>query len=117
MRHLQSSSDTEDKKVLDAFIAGDFSCQKTDIPDTAIGRDYAGEQENCKIKNCGGIEGITTNENSRTRHLLVAPILCPISEVMLKIRGAISSLPKQHHQLNAFCTDRQNKRVSSLKSI
>ena len=83
------------------------------ISGTAIGRDYAGEQENCKIKNCGGIKGITTNENSRTRHLLVAPILCPISEAMLKIGGAISSLPKQHHQLNAFCADRQNKMVSS----
>ena len=54
IRHLQSSSDPEDKKVSDAFMAGDFSCQKTDIPGTAIGRDHAGEQENCKIKNGGG---------------------------------------------------------------
>ena len=46
---LQSSSDPEDKKVWDAFMAGDFSCQKTDIPGTAIGRDHAGEQENCNI--------------------------------------------------------------------
>ena len=36
---------------------------------------------------------------------------------MLKIGGAISCLPKQHHQLNAFCTDRQNKRVSSLLKV
>ena len=89
MRHLQSSSDPEDKNVWDVFMAGDFSCQKTDIPGTAIGRDHAGEQENCQIMNRGGIKGITTNENSRTRNLLVAPILCPISEAMLKIGGAI----------------------------
>ena len=55
MRHLQNSSDPEDKMVWDAFIAGDFSCQKSDTPGTAIGRDHAGEQENCKIKNRGGI--------------------------------------------------------------
>ena len=53
MRHLQSSSDPEDKKVWDAFMAGDFSCQKTDIPGTVIGRDHAGDQENYKIKNRG----------------------------------------------------------------
>ena len=48
MRPLQSSSDPEDK-VWDAFMAGDFSCQKTDIPGTAIGRDHAGDQAKCKI--------------------------------------------------------------------
>ena len=63
--YLQSSSDPGDKNVSDAFMAGDFSCQKTDIPGTAIDRDHAGEQENCKIKNHGGIKGIATNENSR----------------------------------------------------
>ena len=36
---------------------------------------------------------------------------------MLKIGGAISSLPKQHRQLNAFYTDRQNKRVSSILKV
>ena len=59
MHPLQSSSDPEDK-VWDTFMAGNISCQKTDIPGTAIGRDHAGEQENCKIKNRGGIKGITT---------------------------------------------------------
>ena len=44
-----SCSDTEDKKVWDAFRAGDFSCQKTDIPGMAIDRDHAGEQESRRI--------------------------------------------------------------------
>ena len=61
------------------FMRGDFSCQKSNIPGTAIGRDYAGEQENKKIKNRGGIAGITRNKNSRTRHFLAALILSSIS--------------------------------------
>ena len=61
------------------FVRGDFSCQKSSIPGTAIGRDHADEQENKIIKNCGGITGITRNENSRTRHFLAATILPSIS--------------------------------------
>ena len=87
MRHLQTSTNIEDRKIWDAFMAGDFSCQKSEVPVTSIGRDHAGEQENCKIKNRGGIKGITMNENSRTRHFLVEPILQSISEQMLKLGG------------------------------
>ena len=38
----------EDRKVWQAFSDGDFSCQKSEIPGTAIGRDHCGEQENKK---------------------------------------------------------------------
>ena len=68
MHHLENSEDEEDRKVWQSFSNGDFSCQKSDIPGTAIGRDHTGEQENKKIKNRGGIKGITMNQNSRTRH-------------------------------------------------
>ena len=66
MRSLETSS----PEVWRAFMDGDFSIQKSDIPATAIGRDHAGEQQNKVIKNRGGVTGITCNENSRTRHFL-----------------------------------------------
>ena len=97
MRHLQISNDPEDKKVWDAFMDGDFSCQKSEIPGTSIGRDHAGEQVNRTIKNRGGITGITKNENARTRHFLIAPILCSISEQMLKLGGVSSPSSRSHH--------------------
>ena len=50
------------EKVWQAFSNGDFSCQKSEIPGAAIGRDNCGEQENRKIKNRGGIKGITIRE-------------------------------------------------------
>ena len=117
MKHLRTSSDPEDRKIWNAFMAGDFSCQKSDIPGTSIGRDHAGEQENRTIKNRGGITGITTNENARTRHFLIAPILKSLSEEMLKLGGASSSVPKCHHQLNKAYTKRQNLRISSLLKV
>ena len=57
MLHLKDSNGMEDRKVWQAFSDGDFSCQNSDIPGTAIGRDHCGEQENKKIKNRGGIKG------------------------------------------------------------
>ena len=61
MLHLKDSNDMEDRKVWQAFSDGDFSCQESEIPGTAIGRDHCGDQENKKIKNRGGIKGITMN--------------------------------------------------------
>ena len=46
MHHLKESEDVEDRKVWQAFKNGDFSCQKSTIPGTSIGRDHCGEQEN-----------------------------------------------------------------------
>ena len=48
MLHLKDSNDMEDRKVWQAFSDGDFSCQESEIPGTAIGRDHCGEQENKK---------------------------------------------------------------------
>ena len=47
MYHLRESDNVEDQKVWKAFENGDFSCQKTNIPGTAIGRDHC---ENKRIK-------------------------------------------------------------------
>ena len=89
MHHLKESEDVEDRKVWQAFKNGDFSCQKSNIPGTAIGRDHCGEQENKKIKNRGGITGITMNENSRTRYFLAAPVLASLTDQMLNLGGHI----------------------------
>ena len=114
MIHLQISNDPEDKKVWDAFMDSDFSSQKSEIPGTSIGRDHAGEQVNRTIKNRGGITGITKNENARTRHFLIAPILCSISEQMLKLGGVSSPSSRSHHQLTQSYTRQQNQRITSL---
>ena len=82
MYHLRESDNVEDQKVWKAFENADFSCQKTNIPGTAIGRDHCGEQENKKIKNRGGITGLAMNENSRTRYFLAAPVLASLMDQM-----------------------------------
>ena len=55
---------TSDPKVWESFIQGNVSCQRTQIPGTALGRDHAGEQVNKVLKTRGSITGITRNENS-----------------------------------------------------
>ena len=76
---------------------GDFCCQKTEMPEIAIGRGHASEQE-----------------NSQTQHFLVAPVVCAILEQMLNIGGRASLVRKTDHQLTNSFTERQNKNVSSL---
>lgn len=79
----------DEPDIWKSFMEGNFSCQKSDIQGTAIGRDHAGEQVNKVLKTRGGITGITRNENSRTRHFLLAPVLQSISDEMLKLGGGI----------------------------
>ena len=38
--------ETDEPDVWESFMQGNFSCQKSKIPGTALGRDYAGEQVN-----------------------------------------------------------------------
>ena len=95
----------------------DFSCQKTSIPGTAIGRDHCGEQENRRLKTRGGIRGITKNDNRRTTQFLVAPVLSYFFDEMA-IKGGINQATIiTHHQLNNPYTQRQNKKVSSLLEV
>ena len=96
---------------------GDFSCQKSEIPGKSISRDHAGEQVNRIIKNRVGITGITKNENARTRYFLIAPILCSISEQMLKLGGVLSPSSRSHHQLTQSYTRQQNQRITSLLNV
>ena len=52
------------QQVWDAFEKGGFVVQKSDIPFTAIGVDYAGEQVNKILKINGGLVGISNNVNA-----------------------------------------------------
>ena len=113
MRHLEQ----DDPAVWRTFLEGDLCCQKTEIPGIAIGGDHAGEQENKKMKNRGGISGLTQPDNSWTWHFPVAPVVCAISEQMLNIGGRESLVREKHHQLTNYFTERQNKNVSSLLSV
>ena len=109
------SLETSSPEIWEAFMDGDFSVQKSEIRATAIGRDHAGEQQNKVIKN--GITGITCNENSRTRHFLISPVLIVIAEEMQQLGGVVQPSSKKHHQLINKYTSFQNARVSSLLSI
>ena len=40
MLYLKNSNDMEDRKVWQAFSDGDFSCQNSETPGTAIERDH-----------------------------------------------------------------------------
>ena len=96
MYHLRESDNVDNQKVWKAFENGDFSWQKTNIPGTAIGRDHCGKQENKKIKNRGGITGITMNENSRTRYVLAS-----LKDQMFNLGGHIGKRSAgKHHQLS-----------------
>ena len=117
MLSLKDSDDLEDRKVWQAFSNGDFSYQKSVIPGTAIRRDHCGEQENRKIKNRGGIKGITMNPNSRTRHFLAAPVLASITDQMFDLGGHITRSSTKHHQLNNAYIRRQNEAVNSLLQV
>ena len=118
MYHLRESDNVEDQKVWKAFENGDFSCQKTNISETAIGRDHCGEQENKKIKNRGGITGITMNENSRTRYFLAAPVLASLTDQMFNLGGHIGKRSAgKHHQLSNAYINRQSKCVKSLLPV
>ena len=107
MKYLQSS----DPDIWKHFLSGEFTIQKSRIPFTAIGSDQAGEQVNRELKTSGGITGITRNENSRTRQILIAPILADISHRMINQVSASSSTYLRHHQFTKVYTERQNKKV------
>ena len=94
---------------------GCFSCQKSDIPEAAIGRNHAGKQENKIIKSCGAIIGVTRGKNSRTRHFQAAPLLFSISKEMMEIgRTNISKASLRYHQLSHSYSKRQNENTSAL---
>ena len=83
-----------------------FSVQKIGISGTA---DHAGEQEVKRIKNRGGVKGITGNENSRTLHFLVSSVLAQIADEVEQSANPTSS-SIQHHQLSdSYLTRRHNK--------
>ena len=112
MYHLRES----DPLVWNA-LDKDFSCQKSNVPGTAIGRDHCGEQVNRCLKTRGGLTGITRNENSRTRQLLVAPVLSSIFNEMSSIGGMNPTVVRKHHQLNTPYIKRQNDKVRSLLEV
>ena len=113
MRYLQTS----DPEIWMHFSAGEFSVQKTQIPFTAIGRDHAGEQVNRELKTRGGITGITHNDNSRTRQILIAPVLADIWNQMMDQGNASTSAYSKHHQFTKAYTERQNKKVLSFLEV
>ena len=87
------------------FSAGEFSVQKTQIPFTAIGHDHAGEQVNRELKTRGGITGITHNDNSRTRQILIAPVLADIWNQMMDQGNASTSAYSKYHQFTKAYTE------------
>lgn len=89
---------TSDSEIWEYLGEGNFSVTKSKIPFTSIGVDHAGEQVNKILKSDGGLCGISSNENARTRLLLIAPIIAQITEE-LKSAGRSSASAPLHHQL------------------
>ena len=71
---------TSDSEIWEYLGEGNLSVTKSKIPFTSIGVDHAGEQVNKILKSDGGLCGISSNENARTRLLLIAPIIAQITE-------------------------------------
>ena len=113
MRRLEE----DDPEVWRLFMSGEFSVQKTDGYFTAIGRDHAGEQVNKDLKTRGGLLGISSNENSRTKHILISPVVEEICNEMSNMGGAKTSGTNKHHQFSTAYTNRQNIKVVSLCDI
>ena len=101
-------------EVWKMFCEGQFSVQQSEIPFTARGRDHAGEQVNKVLKTRGGLKGITTNENSRLRHLLIAPLLSSITSEVMEKGDKQSYTALKHHQLGDAYNNRFNGKMSSL---
>jgi hypothetical protein len=106
-----------DPEIWNYFEEGNFSVQKTTIPFVAIGRDHAGEQENKVLKVQGGLQGITRQENARTRYFLIAPILKEIVNDMQKMGGSPEEQNLLHHQLINRRLLLQNRDVSRLVDV
>ena len=72
---------------------------------------------NRELKTRGGITGITRNGNSRTRQILIAPVLADIWNQMMDQGNATTSAYSKHHQFTKAFTERQNKKVLSFLEV
>ena len=97
---------TNDSEIWQYLGEGNFSVKQSKIPFTSIGVDHAGEQVSKILKS-----GISSNENARTRLLLIAPIIAQITEE-LKSAGR-SSASASHHQL---CNNFLRSKIRKLES-
>ena len=100
MRYLKQN----DPVTWKYFMEGNFYCQKSNIPFTAIGRDHCGEQENKVLKGRGGVSGQSSNTNSTNRYFMIALVLSQIYSEMLKAGGESTISSKHHHKLNTAFT-------------
>ena len=112
MRRLEE----EDPAIWEALANGQFSVSKSSVPFTSIGVDYAGEQVNRVLKVDGGLTGISSNQNARTRLLLIAPIISHLTEEM-KARSCSQEKVKTHHQLTPSFLSTQRKKIERLQPI
>ena len=105
----------DDPYIWHELLAGEYSVQTSSVPFTAKGNDHCGEQINKILKVAGGLIGISSNENARTRFFLTAPFLANIEEEMKEMSAKPTTICKPtHHQLNEVHTKRQYGMVSKL---
>ena len=62
------------------YLEENVSVNKTGIPFTSIGSDYALEQNNRMMKTVGGIVGLTQKQSSLNRYFLIVPVLNQLFE-------------------------------------
>ena len=105
----------DDPYIWEELLSGEYSVQSSSIPFTAKGNDHSGEQVNKILKVPGGLVGISSNENARTRFFLSAPFLAAIEEEMKGMCAKPTTIgAPTHHQLNDAQTKRQTEMIINL---
>ena len=62
----------DDPTIWNRFAEGEFSVNKSNVPLSATGADYALYQENRTVKVLGGIKGIANSQESLDEYFLTA---------------------------------------------
>ena len=105
----------DDPYIWEELLSGEYSVQSSSMPFTAKGNDHSGEQVNKIFKVPGGLVGISSNENARTRFFLSAPFLAAIEEEMKGMCAKPTTIvAPTHHQLNDAQTKRQTEMITNL---
>ena len=99
--------------------SGNFSVNKSGIPFTAIGCDYAIEHENRSYKVMGGIKGLANKDIALEQYFLVGPVMNNIIEEFCETFNIdnFSSKRDEHHEISGSKNERIDENLKKLGAV
>ena len=89
--------------VFQQFMSGNFVVQKTHNLFSSLSTDHAHEQNNAKVKGCGGAIGLTENPGALRRWMVAGPEVARIVEEFeascTKEKSVRNQKPRHHEQV------------------